>query len=231
MEGSDVMANAEHEPPEPAASGSRCGSELNGWLRSAPCSCSALRSFLFHALNAGALKHHVIMIRGDLRECVRLRTVKGAEPQFACHSDVLVHEPLPRGRVSIAAAGWHVGDDVEHDVRWRGTPETRPLLALFESPTKRDNLAQMLLERAGHCSGKIRRLLSGEGQQSAHDEGKESKLRFHAVAERSCSGRAGRARSACNRCGIPPLPGARWFGDLCFIKRPPVAQRTVSCLE
>src|SRR2546427_12824424 len=99
-------------------------SELNGWAPSAPRFGSVLRSFLFRALNARALKHHVIIIRRDLRERVRLRTVKGAEPQLACYLDMLVHEPLPRSRVSIATAGWHVGDDVEHDVRWRRTPET-----------------------------------------------------------------------------------------------------------
>src|SRR5882724_7925013 len=92
---------------------------------------SALDSFLFRALNTRALKHHVIIIRGDLREWVRLRTVKGSEPQLSCHLHLLVHEPFPRGRVSIAAAGWHVGDDVEHDVRWRRAPETWPLLAQF----------------------------------------------------------------------------------------------------
>lgn len=33
-------ANAEHEPPEPAAADMRIATRLNGWLRSAPCSGS-----------------------------------------------------------------------------------------------------------------------------------------------------------------------------------------------
>jgi len=32
-------------------------------------------------------------------------------------------------------------------------------------------------------------------------------------AERNCSGRAGRARPACNKAAIPPLPEARSFAN------------------
>jgi len=41
LELGSLMANAEHEPPEPAAADARIATRLNGWLRSARCSCWA----------------------------------------------------------------------------------------------------------------------------------------------------------------------------------------------
>jgi len=105
--------------------------------------------------------------------------MKGAELQFACYADLLVQQSLPRGRVRIAAAGWHVWDHVEPHVRWRGIRETIPFLADFEPPAKCDNLADMFLQRVGHCPGKIR-WLGGEEEPSAQYEGKESDFCFHA---------------------------------------------------
>ena len=36
-----LIPNVEHEPPEPAVHGTWSRSDLNRWLRSAPCFCSA----------------------------------------------------------------------------------------------------------------------------------------------------------------------------------------------